>query len=136
MDPNTRPGGQPSNVVELIGIVRKGEARPQFTPKAKGSHFLYRYFRLFLLFESETCKFSEPSFMHAMIFRDIQRMANLTGAEPFYIDANVQSTVDGGPIGGQTMITIRDEHLTYVVTWLSLSGFTSLFWYKLVYLAK
>lgn len=63
-------------------------------------------------------------------------MCELTGADPFYIDATLQSTIPGGPIGGQTIVTVRDEHLTYVVTWLSLSGLTSLFWYKLVYLAK
>lgn len=63
-------------------------------------------------------------------------MCELTDADPFYIDANVESTVSGGPIGGQTIVTLRDEHITYVITWLSLSGATSLFWYKLVYLVK
>lgn len=63
-------------------------------------------------------------------------MCNLTGADPVYIDANVQSTIPGGPIGGQTRVTMRDEHLTYVVTWLSLSILTTLFWYKLVYVVK
>lgn len=42
LDPKTRPEGQIKGTVELTGIVRKGEARPQFTPKAKGSHFLFR----------------------------------------------------------------------------------------------
>lgn len=63
-------------------------------------------------------------------------MCELTGADPFYIDADFQSTIPGGPIGGQTIVTLRDEHLTYVLTWLALSGFTTLFWYKLVYLVK
>lgn len=43
LDPKTRPEGQVSDTIELIGIVRPGEARPQFTPKAKGTHFLFRY---------------------------------------------------------------------------------------------
>lgn len=43
LDRKARPEGQPSGIVELTGIVRKGEARPQFTPKAKGTHFLYRF---------------------------------------------------------------------------------------------
>lgn len=63
-------------------------------------------------------------------------MCELTGADPFYIDADLQSTIPGGPIGGQTVVTLRDEHLTYVVTWLALSISTSFFWYKLVYLVK
>lgn len=71
-----------------------------------------------------------------MNFRDMHRMCDLTGADPFYIDANLQSSFSEGPIGGQTIVTLRDEHSTYVVTWLLLSGLTSLFWYKLVYLVK
>lgn len=63
-------------------------------------------------------------------------MCALTGAQPYFIDAVFESSVPGGPIGGQTIVTIRNEHLQYVITWLSLSGFTSLFWYKLVYKAR
>lgn len=43
LDSKNRLEGQVTGTIELTGIVRKGEARPQFTPKAKGSHFLYRY---------------------------------------------------------------------------------------------
>lgn len=43
LDARTRPEGQVSDTIELIGIVRPGEARPQFTPKSKGANFLYRY---------------------------------------------------------------------------------------------
>ena len=28
------------------------------------------------------------------------------------------STVAGGPIGGQTKVSLRNEHLTYILTWL------------------
>jgi len=27
------------------------------------------------------------------------------------------STIAGGPIGGQTNVTVRNEHLSYIVTW-------------------
>lgn len=27
------------------------------------------------------------------------------------------STVPGGPIGGQTRVTLRNEHMQYIVTW-------------------
>lgn len=43
MDPTKRPEGQVTDVVEITGIVRKNEPRPQLMPKSKGSHFLYRY---------------------------------------------------------------------------------------------
>lgn len=43
MDPTKRPEGQVTGFVEITGIVRKNEPRPQLMPKSKGSHFLYRY---------------------------------------------------------------------------------------------
>ena len=27
------------------------------------------------------------------------------------------STIAGGPIGGQTNVTVRNEHLSYIITW-------------------
>lgn len=61
-------------------------------------------------------------------------MSSITGAEPIYLDAIANSTIQGGPIGGQTTVTLRNEHLSYVVTWFSLAGLSSWFWYKMVYL--
>lgn len=63
-------------------------------------------------------------------------MCEETGADPVYIDATVESTVPGGPIGGQTNVSLRNEHLSYIVTWTGLSGLSALFWYKLVFKAK
>lgn len=34
---------------------------------------------------------------------------------PFCVPA--ESTVPGGPIGGQTRVTLRNEHLQYIITW-------------------
>lgn len=44
-------------------------------------------------------------------------MAESVGAEPICLDAVVSSTVHGGPIGGQTRISLRNEHLSYIITW-------------------
>lgn len=63
-------------------------------------------------------------------------MCALTKADPYFLDAVYESTVPGGPIAGQTIVTLRNEHLQYVVTWLTLSGLSTLFWYKLVYNAR
>lgn len=59
-------------------------------------------------------------------------MCSLTNAEPIFLDATIESTVSGGPIGGQTRATIRNEHLSYIVTWFSLSAFTGFLWYQQV----
>lgn len=101
--PETRKEGQVSGEVEFTGVVRLGEMRPQFTPDHKGGVFLYR---------------------------DLPRMCAETGAQPYLIDADYSSTVQNGPIGGQTRVTLRNEHLSYIVTWFSLSGATAWLWYR------
>lgn len=63
-------------------------------------------------------------------------MSSLTGTEPYYLDAVIGSSVPGGPIGGQTTVTLRNEHLSYIVTWFSLSGLSAYFWYKIVYIVR
>ena len=40
-----------------------------------------------------------------------------------------ESTVPGGPIGGQTNVNIRNEHLNYLITWYTLSAATLAMWY-------
>lgn len=105
LKPDSRPKGQVQGTVNLLGVVRQPELRPQFTPDHKTEIFLYR---------------------------DVPRMCNLTGADPIFLDAKFESTVEGGPIGGQTRVTLRNEHLSYVVTWFSLSAFTSYLWWKQV----
>ncbi|XP_031621113.1 SURF1-like protein [Contarinia nasturtii] len=109
-NPLSRKEGQIESNVEIIGVVRKHENRPQFMPKMKDD-------QLFL-------------------FRDVNRMSEITGTQPYYLDATIGSSVPNGPIGGQTTIAIRNEHLSYVITWFSLSGLSAYFWYKMVYTVK
>ncbi|XP_054714891.1 surfeit locus protein 1-like [Uloborus diversus] len=104
-DPSTRPEGQIQNEVELIGTVRHPENRPQFCPKSQPGSDLFFY-------------------------RDVTRMAQMAGAAPILVDADSSSTVPGGPIGGQTKITFRNEHMSYILTWYSLSIATFYMWYR------
>uniref|UniRef100_A0A8C1TWC6 SURF1-like protein n=1 Tax=Cyprinus carpio TaxID=7962 RepID=A0A8C1TWC6_CYPCA len=39
------------------------------------------------------------------------------------------STIPDGPIGGQTRVTLRNEHRQYVITWYGLCAATSYMWY-------
>lgn len=64
---------------------------------------------------------------------DIPQMCILTGAQPYWLDAARDSTVPGGPVGGQTRVTLRNDHLSYLVTWFSLSAVTSFLWYRQIY---
>ncbi|XP_066990239.1 surfeit locus protein 1 [Macrobrachium rosenbergii] len=98
----TRQEGQLDGVVELTAVVRKTENRAPFMPdNSKGS----------LLFT----------------FRDVERMSQMTGTAPICVDA--VDTFPGGPQGGQTRVTLRNEHLSYMFTWYSLSLATAYMWY-------
>jgi len=103
MHPSSRQEGQINDEIDLVGVVRKGETRPQFTPDHKSDVFLYR---------------------------DLDKMCSSTGAKPVFLDATYEMTVPGGPIGGQTRVGLRNEHLSYLITWFSLSAATSYMWYR------
>jgi surfeit locus 1 family protein len=105
LNPNTRKDGQIEGEVELQGIVRLTEPRPQFSPEHKSGPFLYR---------------------------DIQKMCAISGANPYFIDAKFDPAIKSGPIGGQTRVTLRNEHLSYIITWYSLSAFTAFLWWRIV----
>ncbi|KAG5272158.1 hypothetical protein AALO_G00162280 [Alosa alosa] len=102
--PETRMKGQVEEEVDVVGVVRLTEQRKPFIPHNN----------------VETNRW---------YFRDLDAMAMVTGAEPIFIDADLASTIPGGPIGGQTRVTLRNEHMQYVVTWYSLCGATSYMWY-------
>lgn len=57
-------------------------------------------------------------------------MCAITEADPIFLDATNDFDVEGGPIGGQTRISLRNEHLSYILTWYSLCAFTSFMWYS------
>ncbi|KAE8582497.1 hypothetical protein XENTR_v10020138 [Xenopus tropicalis] len=105
VNPETRPKGQVSGEVELVGIVRLNETRKPFVPHNDPSRNLWHY-------------------------KDLSAMAQVVGAEPILIDADRGSTVPGGPIGGQTRVTLRNEHMQYIVTWYGLCAATTYLWCK------
>nr|CAD7457045.1 unnamed protein product [Timema tahoe] len=102
-NPEQRKRGQVKGEVELVGLVRLNETRPTFTPKNTSNTLLYR---------------------------DLEKMAEMAGAAPVYLEATESSSVPGGPIGGQTRISLRNEHMSYIITWYSLGGITAFMWYR------
>lgn len=103
-DPKTRPAGQIQNEVDIIGIIRLQENRPPFMPS------------------------NNPE-ANTWFYRDLRQMCDISGATPIYLDATDDFDVKGGPIGGQTRITLRNEHLSYIITWYGLCAFSSFMWY-------
>lgn len=101
-NPASRLEGQVKGEVSLTAVVRKHENRAPFMPDtSKGS----------LIFT----------------FRDVTTMSEMLGTASVFLDA--VETFPGGPIGGQTRVTLRNEHLSYMFTWYSLSLATAFMWY-------
>nr|XP_020475176.1 surfeit locus protein 1 [Monopterus albus] len=105
INPATRMKGQVDGEVEVVGVVRLTETRKPFVPNNDVERNRWHY-------------------------RDLEAMSRVTGAEPIFIDADFRSTIPGGPIGGQTRVTLRNEHMQYIITWYSLSAATSYMWYS------
>ena len=105
-DQNTRKEGQITDHVRVSGLVRKGEGRPQFSQKVKEDSLNWNY-----------C--------------DVYGFSNILNTLPLIIDADEISAFPGGPIGGQTRVVLRNEHLNYIITWFSLSAATLFLWYQL-----
>ncbi|KAG9281783.1 surfeit locus protein 1 [Astyanax mexicanus] len=104
ISPDTRMKGQVTEEVELVGVVRLTEQRKPFVPQNNVE--ANRWF-----------------------YRDLEAMAKVTGAEEIFLDVVLESTLPGGPIGGQTRVTLRNEHMQYILTWYGLCTATSYMWY-------
>lgn len=105
LPPKSRQEGQVTGEVGLVGTVRLTEKRPVFSAKKTPGSKLF-------------------------LFRDIDAIAAKCGTSPVFLDASFETTVPGGPQGGQTRVTLRNEHLSYIVIWYGLSAATSWLWYK------
>ena len=56
--------------------------------------------------------------------RDVEAIAdarNLGPVAPYFIDADATSNPRGLPVGGMTVVTFRNAHLTYALTWFALA---------------
>jgi surfeit locus 1 family protein len=103
VNPEKRKQGQTEETIDLVGIVRLTEKRKQFSPANTSNQWFHR---------------------------DVEAMSRELNTAPIFIDADRKSTIPGGPIGGQTVVTLRNEHLSYIITWYSLSAVTLFMWMK------
>lgn len=98
-DPAKRPQAQPEGEVTITGLVRAPEARNAFTPKDDPSRNLW---------------FARDPHAIAEAYR-LERVA------PFLIDADATPNPGGWPRGGQTQLTLPNNHLQYAVTWFGIA---------------
>ncbi|XP_006624467.1 surfeit locus protein 1 [Apis dorsata] len=90
---------------EIIGILRISERRPPFVPKNRPYNNMWYY-------------------------RDVDAMAKKGDASPVYIEMIVNNNPNKYPLGGQTIVELRNEHLSYILTWYCLSAATAYMWYR------
>lgn len=91
-DPRSRRDGQVEGEVELVGVVRLTEKREPFMPKNT--------------VESRR-----------WMSRDVDGLARALGTAPVFLDAVASSSPPGGPVGGQTRVSLRNDHFSYMLTW-------------------
>lgn len=99
VDPATRAEGQVAGPVTISGLMREPEPRNLFTPADDP--------------KSGTWFTRDPAAIAA--FRHLDRVA------PFTIDADAGLAPGGLPQGGETVLAIPNNHLSYALTWFGLA---------------
>jgi len=98
-DPKTRSEGEPSSVIDIVGVMRWPEARGTFTP-------------------------ADQSDKNLWFARDPAAMAAAHGwgaVAPFYIDQEAPPAPGGLPKVGPLKPSLPNNHLQYAVTWYGLA---------------
>lgn len=77
-------------------------------------------------------------YFHYQFFRDVPLMAAALNTEEVFLDLHSIDGVDFSqarsqniPVPGQTRVTLRNEHVSYFVTWFSLSAITTYMWHRM-----
>lgn len=99
IDPASRAEGQIGGVLTVTGLMREPEGRNLFTPA------------------------DDPQ-ANRWFTRDPQAIASyrhLDRVAPFTVDADAESLPGGLPQGGETVLAIPNNHLSYALTWFGLA---------------
>lgn len=98
LDPATRTPVE--GETKLVGVWRVPDAPGLFTPAADTAHRIW----------------------YARDVKDIAAADHLRLAAPVLIEADAAPNPGGWPKGGQTVVSFRNEHLSYAVTWFGLAA--------------
>lgn len=91
--------------VELVGILRTTDKRPTYGMKNDEKTNVWQ-------------------------IRDIEAMSRALKTAPIFLDKEQELHATEGPIGGQTQLNVRNEHLNYAITWFALSLFSFAMWFS------
>ena len=105
--PSLRAAGQLTGEVTVTGYLRGSQRQGWFTRDNKpGINMWY--------------------------FIDLGAMAaasGLKGVRPYYLEAAKADIPGGYPLGGQTRLMLRNDHLQYAITWFSVALAGMVIWY-------
>ena len=99
-DPATRRAGEIDGITRITGVWRIPDAAGFFTPAPDRAKRVW-------------------------YSRDVKGIAAADGIrllEPVIIEADAAPNPGGWPKGGQTVVTFRNEHLQYAITWFALAA--------------
>jgi surfeit locus 1 family protein len=99
LDPATRVSGNVAGEVQVTGVWRAPDAPGSFTPPPDLAHRIW----------------------YARDLASIAATDHLTLSAPVVIEADATPNPGGWPRGGQTVVSFRNQHLSYAVTWFGLA---------------
>jgi surfeit locus 1 family protein len=99
-DPRTRPAGEVNGEQHILGVWRAPDAPGVFTPSPNLARRVW----------------------YARDVSGIAKAVDVHPAAPVIVEADAAPNPGGWPKGGQTVVTFRNEHLQYAVTWFGLAA--------------
>jgi surfeit locus 1 family protein len=99
LDPASRAAGNVRGPTHVTGVWRNPDAPGAFTPPPDKARRIW----------------------YARDLAGIAAADNLTLAAPVVIEADATPNPGGWPRGGQTVVSFRNQHLGYAVTWFGLA---------------
>ncbi len=99
-DPAKRKAGQVQGLQHVVGVWRTPDPPGLFTPQADVAHRVW-------------------------YSRDVKAIAaadHVAPVAPVIVEADATPNPGGWPKGGQTVVTFRNEHLSYAITWFGLAA--------------
>jgi surfeit locus 1 family protein len=99
LDPATRLAGSVAGEVRVVGVWRVPDAPGAFTPPPDPGKRIW----------------------YARDLAGIAAADHLALAAPVVIEADAAPNPGGWPKGGQTVVSFRNQHLSYAVTWFGLA---------------
>lgn len=106
-EPWTRRQGLITGETSVTGVWRTPDAPGLFTPPPDPSH-------------------------HVWYSRDVASIAKayrVSLAAPVLVEADGTPVAGGWPRGGQTVVTLKNDHLQYAITWFLLAGAFAVFFF-------